>query len=84
MQVARWNKKSPHSWSDLKKIFPTLVEKNVYENVRYGYCDGVQAEQHVRYIRYYYYILYGLSKQDSPEAKILKPLLKNRPSNWPS
>lgn len=72
------------SWLDLKKIFPLLSSKHFYKHLPNGYARGYQAVDYVEKIRYYYYILNGLSVIPGFEANHLGPFFAARPIHWPN
>jgi membrane-bound lytic murein transglycosylase F len=70
-------------WYHLKTIYPKLSYKKYYTQAPYGYAKGYEVLDFVQSIRYYYYLLQGLSILSGPEANQLAPFLANRPRDWP-
>ncbi|MGM0423396.1 MAG: transglycosylase SLT domain-containing protein [Thermodesulfobacteriota bacterium] len=70
-------------WYHLKTIYPKLSYKEYYTQAPHGYARGYEVVDYVQSIRYYYYLLQGLSVLSGPEADQLAPFLANRPLDWP-
>ncbi len=70
-------------WYHLKTIYPKLSYKEYYTQAPHGYARGYEVVDYVQSIRYYYYLLQGLSVLSGPEADKLAPFLVHRPRNWP-
>lgn len=47
----------PNRWGDVRKYLPWLTRPSVYQNLKYGYGQGLQALNYVKNIRDYYNIL---------------------------
>lgn len=70
-------------WYHLKTIYPKLSYKKYYTQAPYGFARGYEVVDYVQSIRYYYYLLQGLSVLPGPEADQLAPFLAHRPLDWP-
>lgn len=71
------------SWAELKEIYPLLSYRKYFETLPRGYTRGFEAVNFVENIRYYYYLLYGMSSLLRPEAEHLGGLFVLAPGNWP-
>ena len=70
----------PHSWREVKKVFPLLSYRTYYTAADYGYCRGLEAVDYVESIRYYYYYLTGLLRLKRPAGKNLALLFPEQPA----
>ncbi len=52
---------SGKTWRELKKVYPLLSQEKYYSQTKYGYCRGTEAVAFVEKIRYYFYVLNGMS-----------------------
>lgn len=49
------------TWRELKKVYPLLSQEKYYSKAKYGPCRGAEAVAFVEKIRYYFYVLNGMS-----------------------
>ena len=52
-RITTAKKQNPNSWSDVKDNLPLLHQKQWYQNTRYGYARGREAQHYVNNIRQY-------------------------------
>lgn len=58
--------RDPDSWKEVKEYLPLLRQRKWYENTRYGYARGNEAQRYVENIRSYYDILVWFIEQQTP------------------
>jgi membrane-bound lytic murein transglycosylase F len=83
VKLTRQQGLNPDSWADVKKSYRLLTQKKYYTQARHGYVRGFEAVDYVASVRYYYYVLSGLSILPGREAKHLSGLRAVRPDPWP-
>ncbi|WP_320170140.1 transglycosylase SLT domain-containing protein [Maridesulfovibrio sp.] len=75
MDIASYINKHPGTWRSLKQVFPLLTRRKYHSKTRHGYTRGYEAVDYVDSVRYYYYILKGLSVLPGEERNYLAPLV---------
>lgn len=74
MFLAKRMGKNPRSWRELKGVLPLLAEEEWHRRTIFGYSRGWEGVEYVDRIRFYYYVLKGLSFLPGFELQQLAPL----------
>ncbi len=83
IRLAKREKLDHRRWRNIRKAFKQLSWKRYYSKARHGYARGYEAAHYVRNIRYFYYVLKGLSVLAPDEFEDLAALAGGVPAGWP-
>jgi membrane-bound lytic murein transglycosylase F len=75
MFLAKRLGKDPRSWREVKQVLPLLAEEQWHSRTIFGYTRGWEGVEYVDRIRFYYYVLKGLSFLPGLELQQLAPLV---------
>ncbi|MDX1460688.1 MAG: membrane-bound lytic murein transglycosylase MltF [Xanthomonadales bacterium] len=69
----------PDRWEDVSETLPLLMQKQYYQQTRYGYARGLEAQRYVHNIRNYYDILQWMDTRAHPLLVDQRPILTGEP-----
>ena len=84
LRLTRRQGRDATSWRQIRRSYWLLRKEKYYKTVKYGPVRGNEAIGYVKKIRYFYYILKGLSVLPGAERKELAPLVQAFPVHWPA
>lgn len=67
--------KDPNRWRDVKQVLPLLADEQWHSGTTFGYSRGWEGVDYVDRVRFYYYVLKGLSFIPGLQLEQLAPLV---------
>lgn len=75
MFIAKRLGKNPRNWREVKEVLPLLADEQWHSRTVFGYSRGWEGVDYVDRIRFYYYVLKGLSFLPGLQLEQLAPLV---------
>jgi membrane-bound lytic murein transglycosylase F len=75
MFLAKRLGKDPNSWREVKQVLPMLADEQWHSRTIFGYSRGWEGVEYVDRVRFYYYVLKGLSFLPGLQLEQLAPLV---------
>lgn len=75
MFLAKRLGKNPKNWREVKTVLPLLADAHWHARTIFGYSRGGEGVDYVERVRFYYYVLKGLSFLPGLELQQLAPLV---------
>ncbi|MGE4291792.1 MAG: transglycosylase SLT domain-containing protein [Desulfovibrio sp.] len=75
MFLAKHLGKNPTNWREVKQVLPMLADEQWHSRTIFGYSRGWEGVEYVDRIRFYYYVLKGLSFIPGLQLEQLAPLV---------